>query len=183
MLVAQALLLGGLAVTAGLDGSGLGAAGWAVRLACAAVMSLALARGRARWGADRLGPADWVTLGRAALTVGVAALVADSFAEHVPVALLVALASLALVLDAVDGQVARRTGTSSALGGQMDGEVDAFLILALSVYVARGAGAWVLAIGAARYAFLAGGYVLPWLRAPLPPRHWRRSSARRRGSS
>jgi phosphatidylglycerophosphate synthase len=174
MLVAQALLLGGLAVTAGLDGSGLGAAGWAVRLACAAVMSLALARGRARWGADRLGPADWVTLGRAALTVGVAALVADSFAEHVPVALLVALASLALVLDAVDGQVARRTGTSSALGGQMDGEVDAFLILALSVYVARGAGAWVLAIGAARYAFLAGGYVLPWLRAPLPPRHWRK---------
>jgi phosphatidylglycerophosphate synthase len=174
MLAAQVVLIAGLAVTAGLDGSGLGPAGWAVGLASAAVMSLALARGRSYWGADRLGPADWVTLTRAALTVGVAALVADSFTDSVPVALLVSLAALALALDAVDGRIARRTRTTSALGGQMDGEVDAFLILVLSVYVARSAGAWVLAIGAARYAFLATGYVLPWLRAPLPPRHWRK---------
>ncbi len=40
---------------------------------------------------------------------------------------LVALASAALVLDAVDGQVARRTGTATALGARFDGEVDAFL--------------------------------------------------------
>jgi phosphatidylglycerophosphate synthase len=174
MLAAQVLLIAGLAVTAGLDGSGLGPAGWAVGLASAGVMSLGLARGRSYWGTDRLGAADWVTLTRAALVVGVAALVADSFAESVPVALLVTLASLALVLDAVDGQIARRTGTTSALGGQMDGEVDAFLILVLSVYVADFAGAWVLAIGAARYAFLAAGYALPWLREPLPPRYWRK---------
>ena len=44
----------------------------------------------------------------------------------------------------------------------------------LSVYVARSAGVWVLAIGAARYAFLAAGYLLPWMRAPLPPRYWRK---------
>jgi phosphatidylglycerophosphate synthase len=174
MLAAQVLLIAGLAVTAGLDGSGLGPAGWAVGLASAGVMSLALARGRSYWATYRLGPADWVTLTRAAFTVGVAALVADSFTDSVPVALLVSLAALALVLDAVDGRIARRTGTTSALGGQMDGEVDAFLILVLSVYVARSAGAWVLAIGAARYAFLAAGYVLPWLRAPLPPRYWRK---------
>jgi phosphatidylglycerophosphate synthase len=174
MLAAQVLLLAGLAVTAGLDGSGLGAAGWAVGLASAGGMSLALARGRTYWSTYRLGPADWVTLTRAALTVGVAALVADSFTDSVPVALLVSLASLALVLDLVDGQVARRTGTTSALGGQMDGEVDSFLILVLSVYVARSAGAWVLAIGAARYAFLGAGFVLPWLRAPLPARYWRK---------
>ncbi len=124
--------------------------------------------------AERLGPADWVTLARATLAVGVAALVADSFAEPVPVALLVSLASLALVLDAVDGWVARRTGTASALGAHLDGEVDAFLILILSVYVARSAGAWVLAIGVARYAFLAAGHPLSWLRAPLPARHWRK---------
>jgi phosphatidylglycerophosphate synthase len=173
-LVAQVLLIAGLAVTAGLDRSGLGPAGWAVGLACGGVMSLALARGRSHWGTDRLGPADWVTVARAALAAGVAALVADSFAERVPVGLLVSLASLALILDAVDGRIARRTGTASALGGQMDAEVDAFLILVLSVYVARWAGAWVLAIGAARYAFLAGGYLLPWLRAPLPPRYWRK---------
>jgi phosphatidylglycerophosphate synthase len=174
MLTAQVLLITGLAVTAGLDGSGLGPAGWVVGLVSAGVMSLELARGRSYWGADRLGPADWVTLVRAALVVGVAALVADSFTESVPVGLLVTLASIALVLDAVDGQIARRTDTTSALGGQMDGEVDAFLILILSVYVARSAGAWVLALGAARYAFLAAGYALPWLREPLPPRYWRK---------
>jgi phosphatidylglycerophosphate synthase len=174
MLAAQVLLIAGLAVTAGLDGSGLGATGWAVGLASSGVMSLALARGRSYWGIDRLGPADWVTLTRAALTVGVAALVADSFTDSVPVALLVSLASLALILDAVDGRIARRTYTTSALGDHMDGEVDAFLILVLSVYVARSAGAWVLAIGAARYAFLAAGYALPWLRAQLPPRYWRK---------
>ncbi|HET6998747.1 MAG TPA: CDP-alcohol phosphatidyltransferase family protein [Solirubrobacterales bacterium] len=174
MLPAQVLPFAGLAVAAGLDGGGLGSAGWAVGLTCGGVMSLALARGRSYWGTDRLGPADWVTLARATLAAGVAALVADSFAEPVPVALLVSLASLALVLDAVDGWIARRTDTTSALGEHMDAEVDAFLILILSVYVAHSAGAWVLAIGAARYAFLAAGYLLPWLRAPLPPRHWRK---------
>jgi phosphatidylglycerophosphate synthase len=174
MLAAQVLLIAGVAVTAGLDGSGLGPAGWAVGLASAGAVSLALVRGRSYWGTDRLGPADWVTLTRAALAAGVAALVADSFAESVPTALLVSVASLALVMDAVDGRIARRTGTTSALGEQMDGEVDAFLILVLSVYVARSAGAWVLAIGAARYAFLAAGYAFPWLRAPLPPRYWRK---------
>ena len=35
-------------------------------------------------------------------------------------------------------------------------------------------GIWVLAIGAARYAFLAAGWLLPWMREPLPPRHWRK---------
>ncbi|MGN6217714.1 MAG: CDP-alcohol phosphatidyltransferase family protein [Solirubrobacterales bacterium] len=130
--------------------------------------------GRSYWDSDRLGPADWVTLTRAALAAGLAALVADSFTRPVPPTLLVALASVALVLDAVDGQVARRTGTASARGERLDGEVDAFLIAVLSVYVARSFGAWVLAIGAARYAFLAAGYALPWLRAPLPPRYWRK---------
>ncbi|HWH19055.1 MAG TPA: CDP-alcohol phosphatidyltransferase family protein, partial [Solirubrobacterales bacterium] len=174
VLVAQVLLFAGLALTAGLDGSGLGPAGWTFGLVCGGAMSLALARGCSYWGIDRLGPADWVTLVRATLAVGVAALVADSFAASVPVALLVTLAALALVLDAADGWIARRTGTTSALGERMDGEVDAFLILVLSVYVARSAGAWVLAIGAARYAFLAAGYALPWLRAPLPERYWRK---------
>jgi hypothetical protein len=60
------------------------------------------------------------------------------------------------------------------LGAQFDGEVDAFLILVLSVFVARSAGAWVLAIGAARYAFLAAGWPLAWMRARLPARRWRK---------
>jgi hypothetical protein len=49
------------------------------------------------------------------------------------------------------------------------------------VYVARSAGVWVLAIGAARYAFLAAGWVLPWMRASLPPRYWRKFVAATQG--
>ena len=115
-----------------------------------------------------------MTLARASLAVGVAALVADSFVRPAAVATLVALTAVALALDAVDGWIVRRTGTATPLGARFDGEVDAFLILVLSVYVAGSAGAWVLAIGAARYAFLAAGWLLPWMRAALPPRHWRR---------
>ena len=117
--------------------------------------------------------ADRVTLTRATLAVGVAALVVDSFARPVSVAFLVSLTVVALVLDALDGWVARRTRTT-AFGARLDGEVDAFLILVLSVYVARFTGAWVLAIGAARYVFLAGERLVPWMRRPLPPRYWRK---------
>ena len=126
-------------------------------------------------------PASWVTLARATLAVGVAALAAGSFTHDTPVALLVTLASVALVLDAVDGWVARRTGMETELGARFDGEVDAFLILALSVYVAPECGAWVLAIGAARYLFLAGEWLLPWMRAPLPSRRWRKLVAATQG--
>jgi phosphatidylglycerophosphate synthase len=166
-LIAQVLLLAVLAGTAGL-----GAAGWIVGVACAVTVTVALARGLARRPGDRLGPASWVTLTRATLAVAVAALAADSFTRGTPVALLVTLAAVALALDAADGWLARRTGTATALGARFDGEVDAFLILALSVYVAPASGAWVLAIGAARYLFLAGEWLLPWMRAPLPPRRW-----------
>jgi phosphatidylglycerophosphate synthase len=157
------------------------AAGWIVGIACAVTIAAALARGLARRPGERLGPASRVTLARAALAVAVAALVADSFTRDTPVALLVGLAAVALALDAADGPVARRTGTASALGARFDGEIDAFLILALSVYVAPAYGAWVLAIGAARYVFLAGEWLLPWMRAPLPPRRWRRVVAATQG--
>jgi phosphatidylglycerophosphate synthase len=175
-LIAQVLLLAVLAGTAGL-----GAAGCVVGVACAVTMAAALARGLARGPGDRLGLASWVTLARATLAVGVAALAADSFTRGTPVALLVTLAAVALALDAVDGWLARRTGTATALGARFDGEVDAFLILALSVYVAPASGAWVLAIGAARYLFLAGEWLLPWMRAPLPPRRWRKIVAATQG--
>ena len=175
-LIAPVLLLAVLAGTAGL-----GAAGWVVGVACAVTMTAALVRGLARGLGDRMEPASWVTLARATLAVGVAALAADSFTRDTPVGLLVTLATVALALDAVDGWVARRTGTASALGARFDGEVDAFLILALSAYVAPASGAWVLAIGAARYLFLAGECLLPWMRAPLPPRRWRKVVAAAQG--
>jgi phosphatidylglycerophosphate synthase len=174
-LIAQMLLIAGLAIAVGLSGVGLSPAAWAVGVTCWLITNAGLARGLSYYRADRLGPADWVTLARATLAAVVAALVADSFGEPAPVALLVSLAAVALALDAVDGWVARRTWTTATLGARFDGEVDAFLILVLSVYVARSAGAWVLAIGLARYAFLAAEWSLPWMRAQLPPRFWRKT--------
>ena len=73
-----------------------------------------------------------------------------------------ALSTVALVLDGVDGRVARRTDTTSAFGARFDMEVDAFLIMVLMCmsHVSRAGG--VLAMGLARYAFVAAGWVLPW---------------------
>jgi phosphatidylglycerophosphate synthase len=154
---------------------GLGSAGWLVGLACGLTLNLALARALWRDPAAGLGVASWVTLVRATLAVGVAALTAASFELPVATAALVTLASIALALDFVDGWVARRTATESALGAKLDGEVDAFLILVLSVEVAPSVGAWVLLIGLARYLFLAAGWALPWMRASLPRRDWRKT--------
>ena len=90
---------------------GLGRAGWVVGLVCASTLDALLARALRRDPEAKLGPAGWVTLTRASLAVGVAALAAGSLGGNAPVASLVALASLALALDFVDGQVARRTHT------------------------------------------------------------------------
>jgi phosphatidylglycerophosphate synthase len=154
---------------------GIGGAGWLVGLASGLALNLTLARALRRDPAAGLGWASWVTLIRGTLAVGVAALAAASFERGPATATLVALASVALALDFADGRLARRTGTQSALGAKLDGEVDAFLILVLSIEVAPTAGAWVLLIGLARYLFYAAGRPLPWLRAPLPRRDWRKT--------
>ena len=162
-------LLGVLAATTGLDASG-----WLAGVACGAGLAALLTRALTRHSRVGLGPADSVTLARAVLACGVAALTVDSFGGQAPAAILVTLSTVALVLDGVDGRVARCTDTTSAFGARFDMEVDAFLIMVLSVYVARESGWWVLAMGLARYAFVAAGWVLPWLRGPLPPRQWAR---------
>jgi phosphatidylglycerophosphate synthase len=172
-------LTGGLAalttVIAALAASvGLTPPGWSMGLLCGVVLTAAVRLGMARSGARDLGPADLVTLTRATLACGVAGLVVDAFLARPAVAAVVWVAAVALVLDAVDGWVARWTRTSSAFGARFDGEVDAFLILVLSVYVSRSAGAWVLVLGLARYAFAVAGWVLPWMRGRLPYRYWRK---------
>src|SRR5213596_1220645 len=135
-MVAQATLIAALAWALALRGAPFSPTAWIVGLTAALITNLALARGLSYYRAERLAPADWVTLARATLAVGIAALVADSFGEHVPLTLMVLLAVVALALDAVDGWVARRT-RAGRLGARFDGEVDAFLILVLSVFVAR----------------------------------------------
>jgi phosphatidylglycerophosphate synthase len=123
-----------------------------------------------------VGPANIVTFVRAVLSVLVAGLVLESLlgssSRPTEVHTLVGLSAIALVLDWVDGQVARRTHTESAFGARFDMAVDAFLILVLSAYVAQSAGPWVLAIGSARYLLLVAEQALPWLRRPTPARYW-----------
>jgi phosphatidylglycerophosphate synthase len=175
-------LTGQIALFAALASTvGMGIAGWLVGVTFGVVTCLVLSRGLETSGAARLGPADRVTLFRATLVGGVAALTVDAFFRPAPVAVFVALAAVALSLDAVDGKVARRTGTVSALGARFDMEIDAFLILVLSVYVLDPVGPWILAIGAMRYAFVAASWVLPWMRASLPPRLWRKVVAATQG--
>ncbi|MEU6350952.1 CDP-alcohol phosphatidyltransferase family protein [Streptomyces sp. NPDC047072] len=160
---------------------GMGPAGWLTGLAFAlatwAVLSRALHRTRPR----SFGPANRVTLGRATLVGGVTALVADSFQDSPPVTLFVGLTAVALILDGVDGKVARATGTSTPLGARFDMEVDAFLILVLSVYVGMSLGPWTLLIGGMRYGFVAAARVWSWLNAPLPPSMARKTVAALQG--
>nr|WP_076469349.1 CDP-alcohol phosphatidyltransferase family protein [Micromonospora avicenniae] len=175
-LIAQIVLLTTLAATVGL-----GSLGWLAGAGHGVLSFVVLTRAMRRAGTDRLGPADRVTLSRSVLVGAVTALVADTIGRPAPVGLLATLTAVALLLDAVDGRVARRTGTASALGARFDMEVDSFLLLVLSVHVAPYAGLWVLAVGGMRYAFVAAGWALPWLRGTLPPRHWRKVVAATQG--
>jgi phosphatidylglycerophosphate synthase len=168
-LAAQLLLLSALAATVGLS-----AAGWLAGGAYAVVLTVILTAGLRRTGMRALGPANVVTLGRATLVGGVTALVATSFTAPVPLTVLVPLVAVALALDGVDGQVARRTNSTTKLGARFDMEVDAFLILVLSVFVAGTFGWWTIAMGAFRYVFVAASWAAPWLNAPLPPKFSRK---------
>jgi phosphatidylglycerophosphate synthase len=165
--VAQVALLGALAYQVGL-----GPVGWLSGVAYALGLAVLLGGAARRAGSAALGPADVVTLARASLVGGVTALVADRLGgDGYPVATLVLLSSVALALDGVDGWVARRTGTVSALGARFDMEVDAFLVLVLSVHVAVLVTPWALVIGAMRYVFVVVSWVLPWLSGNLPTRY------------
>lgn len=151
-------------------GAGLGPPGWLAATAFTLAGWAVLAEAMPRYGMTRFGPADLVTLTRAILVGAVTALVADTSQPRTSMWPLVIVAALALATDAVDGRVARRTGTVSKFGARFDMEVDAFLILVLSAYVSTHLGWWVLAIGAMRYLFVGAMRIWPWLRAPLPVR-------------
>ncbi|GAA0211009.1 CDP-alcohol phosphatidyltransferase family protein [Saccharothrix mutabilis subsp. mutabilis] len=170
---------GQVLLLAALDGAiGLGGAGWLAGLAYGLATWVLLGAAMARAGVRAPGPADRVTLARGLLVGAVTALVADQTATP---AVVVGLAAVALVGDFVDGRVARRTGTASALGARFDMEVDAFLILVLSVHAALVFGPWALAIGAMRYLFVAASWVAPWLRGELPPSFARKTVAALQG--
>ncbi|GIM92298.1 CDP-alcohol phosphatidyltransferase family protein [Paractinoplanes toevensis] len=175
-LAAQLILLVALAATLGLTPAGL-AAGAGYGLVLCVLLAVGLQRARM----TRMGPANVVTFSRAILVGGVTALVVTSFAHPVSTPALVAVAGVALALDGVDGQVARRTGNTTALGARFDMEIDAFLILVLSVYAGDRFGWWTVALGAYRYVFVAASWARPWLNAALPYRFSRKVVAALQG--
>lgn len=125
---------------------------------------------------QRFGAANSVTLARAALTallwgvVGETMLGTRDLDQNLRWLLAVA-ATGALVLDGVDGWVARRRGMTSRFGADFDLEVDCLFMLALAllVYGTGQVGIWVLSNGLMRYLFVAAGWLQPTLAAPLEP--------------
>ena len=124
----------------------------------------------------RVGGAYRVTVLRLSITALLAGLVLERVA--VLAWFVVAAASAAALLDALDGALARRSGMASAFGARFDMETDALLILVLSLLTWRTGkvGAWVLASGLLRYVFVAACLLWPVLARPLP------TSARRKAA-
>lgn len=140
---------------------------------------LLVQRGLPQHGYPQFGLANTITATRAAITVAVAAVIpmADALTPvsgglwSVAVAVL-----LALLLDGVDGYVARTSGQPSGFGARFDMEVDAAMALVISVLLWQldKCGAWVLGLGLMRYAFVLAAWRNPALAAPLFPSQRRR---------
>jgi len=117
------------------------------------------------------GMANVITLNRtifASLVAGFVVL--DKLAPELAWVIVV-MVGFNLLLDGVDGRLARHNGTASPFGARFDMEVDAFLILVLCLLlvVQYKMGFWILAIGFMRYVFVGAGWIRAWLREPLPP--------------
>jgi phosphatidylglycerophosphate synthase len=140
---------------------------------CFLVLAALIARhSRAR----SFGVADVVTLSRGLGVCFLAGLALQALADGLPqhgVLIMIIMGTLCLMLDGVDGLVARARGEASAFGARFDVETDAAMLIVLSVAVAALgiAGWWVLAIGAIRYGYVAMSLVVPALRTPLPYRY------------
>ncbi|GAB3914052.1 hypothetical protein GCM10027613_06760 [Microlunatus endophyticus] len=123
-------------------------------------------------GVGRVGLANVITGSR--LLIAVAAfillLVAVGGREQPLMIAAAVLAGVSLLLDGIDGRVARARHEASRFGAIFDNEADAATVALLSVglWINGIAGWWVLLIGAMRYLFLLAGMVLPALRGRLP---------------
>ena len=126
----------------------------------------------------RFGVANRVTLARLALVALLAALVGEPLAEADAVAWgAIVVATAAALLDALDGPLARRSGLASEFGARFDMETDALLTLVLCLLVLHfdKVGAWILAAGLMRYAFVLAMKPWPCLARPLPPSQRRKA--------
>lgn len=139
--------------------------------------TVALGQHARRRPRPRFGVPNGITLAR----TGLIALTAAFAAAPPPTAApawwaAAAAAGMALLLDGVDGWVARRTARQSAFGARFDMETDALAALVLCVVLWRAdrTGLWIVTIGALRYIFVFAGWTFAWMRRPLPPSQRRR---------
>ncbi|MHA1564530.1 MAG: CDP-alcohol phosphatidyltransferase family protein [Alphaproteobacteria bacterium] len=169
LVIGAVLLLGAAHITS--TAMPLGTAYVPVSLAIYGVL-LALLLTTAGAGAPHhFGTANRVTLLRAILVCLVGGVIVSADHTQAIAWVTVATALVAEFLDGVDGWVARRRGQSSAFGARFDVETDALFILLLTILIWRfdKAGAWILAIGLMRYAYLFAALFVTALRQPLPP--------------
>lgn len=135
-----------------------------------ALMAVVIAFVGGRHPFPRFGPANHVTMIRAVIVVLVAGLVGEPAFPR-SIATVSVATGLMAALDGVDGWLARRSGMASDFGARFDMETDALFIMVLSILAWQygNAGAWVLLCGLMRYAFVAAGWLLPWMARPLRP--------------
>lgn len=122
--------------------------------------------------APGIGAANRVTLGRSILVMPLAALALyPATPGQRGYWWIVAIGTAALLLDGADGWLARRHAVCTDFGGRFDMEVDAFMMLVLSVllWTSNKVGPWVLLIGAVRYMFVVAGGIWTGLRGELYP--------------
>lgn len=120
------------------------------------------------WPYGPLGWANRITLVRSVFIAIVAgALATNAFIDAIWLWLIMAV--IALLLDGMDGWMARRTQSHSSFGARFDMEMDALLIMLLCMGLLKleALGLWVLLMGSMRYLFVAASWPFPWLKKPL----------------
>lgn len=121
---------------------------------------------------DRFGLANSVTLLRGALVSWLAGfvLLPEVVRDTTLAWSLVTAAFVVLLLDGLDGWLARKTGQASAFGAKFDMEVDSLfaIVLALLAWQSGKVGWWVVLLGLPRPLFIVAAWFEPRLKAPLP---------------
>lgn len=121
---------------------------------------------------DRFGIANSVTLLRAALVSWLAGfvLLPEVIADLTHAWPLATAAFVVLLLDGLDGWLARKTGQASPFGAKFDMEVDSLfaIVLALLIWQSGKVGWWVLFLGLPRPLFIVAAWFEPRLKNALP---------------
>lgn len=121
---------------------------------------------------ERFGLANSVTLLRGALVSWLAGFVGlpEIIADPILAWSLLTAAFIVLLLDGLDGWLARKTGQTSAFGAKFDMEVDSLfaIVLSLLAWQSDKVGWWVLLLGLPRPLFIVAAWFEPRLMSPLP---------------